>query len=419
MDTDRKTPSTSVRAALRALDDLDDMVTERIREPRDRLMALLKEHDGRLSETLRTEFKRSATELTERIRAKFEDNVAKKRKELRKRITGEETKRLRDHWREKRQQPPVMRLLDKIAFTAGVLNMMVSEFILLKAPEWFWLYYLAVMPALFCVKYVTYQRLRWQYFLIDFCYFGNLSCILQLLLFPPQSVLSQINFCISNGPLAFAIPVWHNSLVFHDVDRTSSTCIHLFPVLLTFALRWYPSAQTPQFLGPYYVPADQAEEQSLGFSHVMLGLLFYSMWQLLYLLKTEVLDRAKFEADPTLQSSLIWMASDTKNPTANFVLMVMRKIGYFAPTERYNSRELKTKMVFVGAQFVYTFFCFLPTPLLYRYFWAHCLFVLWLVGVVVHNGASYYIEVFSRRYAQQFAAVDREWTKRGEKQDQQ
>jgi len=289
--------------------------------------------------------------------------------------------------------------------------MTTSEFFLLKFPEWFWLWFLAVLPILFSVKYVTYKRLNWHYFLIDFCYFGNLSCFLQILLFPAQSVLSQINFCLANGPLAFAIPVWQNSLVFHDVDRTSSTYIHLFPVLLTFCLRWYPT-QTPQLLGPYYsTPADPAALNTLGFSHIFLATVLYAIWQALYLLKTEVLDRAKFEADPTLQSSLIWMASDTKNVCVNAVLVLLRKVGMFAPTERYNARQLKTKMVFVTTQFVYTIGTFLPAPLLYRYFWLHCLFVVWLVGVVVHNGASYYIEVFSRKYAQKFEGVDGEWIK--------
>lgn len=36
------------------------------------------------------------------------------------------------------------------------------------------------------------------------------------------------------------MPVWRNSLVFHDVEKITSLYIHIFPGLLLYTLRWYP-----------------------------------------------------------------------------------------------------------------------------------------------------------------------------------
>lgn len=48
-------------------------------------------------------------------------------------------------------------------------------------------------------------------------------------------------YMLATGPLAWAIPVWRNSLVFHDIDKITSIFIHAFPGMLVFCMRWYPN----------------------------------------------------------------------------------------------------------------------------------------------------------------------------------
>lgn len=74
-------------------------------------------------------------------------------------------------------------------------------------------------------------------------YYVQVLCILQLYAIPRSCALLKSNFLLANGPLAFAVPVWRNSLVFHDVEKITSLYIHIFPGLLTYALKWYPSTQ--------------------------------------------------------------------------------------------------------------------------------------------------------------------------------
>jgi len=97
-------------------------------------------------------------QLTELMKA----NVQKR---WRKAVTGDETKRVRDHIRD----PPVARRIDKLAFTFGVLNLTVSEFMLVKMPHLFWAWYMAVVPVLIFFRIPHYKSLRWSYFLLDFC----------------------------------------------------------------------------------------------------------------------------------------------------------------------------------------------------------------------------------------------------------
>lgn len=59
----------------------------------------------------------------------------------------------------------------------------------------------------------------------------------------------------------------------------------------------------------------------------------------------------------------------------------------------------KTKVVFMGVQALYTFLTILPSVLLYRSFALHLAFLSFMVLASAWNGASYYIEVFSRVYA--------------------
>ena len=47
-------------------------------------------------------------------------------------------------------------------------------------------------------------------------------------------------FVLANGPLAFAVLMNKNRLVFHDPVKTSGFFIHFSPALTTWALTWRP-----------------------------------------------------------------------------------------------------------------------------------------------------------------------------------
>mmetsp|Transcript_16438 Transcript_16438/g.33754 ORF Transcript_16438/g.33754 Transcript_16438/m.33754 type:complete len:150 (+) Transcript_16438:3-452(+) len=52
----------------------------------------------------------------------------------------------------------------------------------------------------------------------------------------------------------------------------------------------------------------------------------------------------------------------------------------------------------MGVQFIYTAVTLLPMKLFYSSMLAHGLYLLFMLWSCVHNGASYYFDVFSRKY---------------------
>ena len=85
-------------------------------------------------------------------------------------------------------------------------------------------------------RYLTYKAIKNQFFMLDFCYFLNVSVLLQSLACTPSSDSGfcgswfKSNFMLSHGPIALAILAWKNSLVFHSLDKMTSFYIHIMPV---------------------------------------------------------------------------------------------------------------------------------------------------------------------------------------------
>lgn len=100
-------------------------------------------------------------------------------KRMRKQITGAEDRKIRDHVLERMEQPPVVRLRDKVSFMFGVLGCAVLEFVVLRQPHDFARCYLCFIIPLLFMRLWMYTQLKWHYFLIDFCYVANAACLLQ------------------------------------------------------------------------------------------------------------------------------------------------------------------------------------------------------------------------------------------------
>ena len=67
-----------------------------------------------------------------------------------------------------------------------------------------------------------------------------ISCLLNIILAPNNITWIRLNYVLSTGPLAIASIAWRNSLVFHSLDKVTSTLIHVFPPVLMYNVRWFP-----------------------------------------------------------------------------------------------------------------------------------------------------------------------------------
>ena len=69
------------------------------------------------------------------------------------------------------------------------------------------------------LRYYTYHKKGYHYFLADLCYFVNLLCVLSIWVFPQSKRLFISAYCLAYGNNAIAIAMWRNSLVFHSMDK--------------------------------------------------------------------------------------------------------------------------------------------------------------------------------------------------------
>lgn len=356
-------------------------------------------------ESIKVKKMNNSNSSTQKVQNVLKAQAKKLQGKWRKAITGSSTKRVRDHIREVQEVPKNIKFLDKVGFTLGVLNILACQYFLLNVPQYFSTWYAVILPLTLVSRFYHFKSLNFHYFLIDFCYFTIFNTFLNLFVFRSSARFFKMCFVFSTGVLPVAIPVWRNSLIFHDFDKIVSVYIHILPCMLYYTMRW--NAYTFDNEGEMICdPTDVASCEPLYFSDYVYAMGIYCLWQAAYLLKTEVVDKAKFDAHPEIQTSLRWLAKDTKNEFSRMILKGLRKLGIFGAKEDFDATSMKTKLVFVASQLLLTVVSFLPTPFCYNNQLFHLLWIGVIFTISVFNGASFYIEVFSVRYQAQLKKMD-------------
>ena len=85
---------------------------------------------------------------------------------IRRTITGEEDRRVRDFVRQILDEPPVVRLRDKLSFFLGVAGCLVVESVALLAPQQFGTCFILCNLPLLIMRAYLYKRINMHYFLI-------------------------------------------------------------------------------------------------------------------------------------------------------------------------------------------------------------------------------------------------------------
>ncbi|KAG0165067.1 hypothetical protein DFQ28_009092 [Apophysomyces sp. BC1034] len=287
-----------------------------------------------------------------------------------------------------------VRLRDKISFVFGVTNACVAPALALRLPSWIPLYYSVQLVHLLTLRSIIYRSKRWHYFIFDMCYFVNVMMMLFLWAFPGSSMLFVATYCLTNGPVAWAIVTWRNSLVFHSLDKVTSVFIHIFPPLVCYVIRWMPEIMSDSLftdtssLTTYRNTRFPAlkELDVLSFRDAMLySTVAYCIWQALYFVFIIVRRREKVESGLRL-TSYSWLLNDNHGKRG----LIQQAAFVFG--EKYKLR------MFMLLQLIYNVATTIPTYFLYKHFWLHTFFLTAMFAASVWNGANYYIEVFSRRY---------------------
>ena len=110
---------------------------------------------------------------------------------------------------------------EKVAFIAGVLNIFISGYLIGAHPEHFYYWFTAQFFYFMPIRYYTYHKRGYHYFLADLCYFVNLLLLLTVWVAPQSKRLFISTYCLAYGNNAIAIAMWRNSMVFHSLDKVT------------------------------------------------------------------------------------------------------------------------------------------------------------------------------------------------------
>ena len=91
-----------------------------------------------------------------------------------------------------------IRRQDRLSYTLGVFNTMVTSWLLGSAPQYFYLWHSPKCLLLISLRWYTFHKEGKHYLLYDFCYWANLLCLLYLWGWPSSATMFQVLFLVCN-----------------------------------------------------------------------------------------------------------------------------------------------------------------------------------------------------------------------------
>ncbi|KAF5670197.1 integral membrane protein [Fusarium denticulatum] len=291
----------------------------------------------------------------------------------------------------------VISVREKVSFIFGVMNIFVSGYLIGAYPEYFHLWYTAQLLYFMPIRFFTYHRRGYHYFLADLCYFTNLLLALSIWVFPGSKRLFTASYCLAFGNNAVAIIMWRNSLVFHSFDKVTSLFIHIMPCATLHCIvhLFSPDKQKERFPAIWTIknsPPGSPTAYANVFSMLAWSSLPYLFWQVLYYIFITVRRRDKIAAGrPT---SFTWLKkSYARTWLGKFVL---------------RQPEHMQEATFMMIQYSYALLTMLPCPLWFLSRWASAGFLMVVFTWSIYNGATYYIDVFGVRFQKELEAMKAE-----------
>ncbi|KAF2709500.1 hypothetical protein K504DRAFT_276038 [Pleomassaria siparia CBS 279.74] len=346
--------------------------------------------------------------LKKRAKSRGADTRARVVEEWRRRIPteGEQLekykKRMRqsvDRLNERWNDSTAVTIREKTSFITAVMNIFISGYLVGAHPEIMPYWYTAQLLYFMPIRYYTYHKKGYHYFLADLCYFVNFLAVLSIWVFPKSKRLFISTYCLAFGNNAIAIAMWRNSLVFHSMDKVVSLFIHIMPCVTLHCLVHLlpPEYQKEHFPAIYdirYSSPDSPQHYGL-LQMVLWATIPYAVWQLGYHLLITVRRREKIAAGrPT---SFTWLR---KSYAKTWIGKIVLSLPNFLQ-----------EPAFMFIQYSYACITMIPCPIWFWYRWPSGLFLATVFVWSVYNGATYYIDVFGNRFQKELEALKKDVAK--------
>lgn len=308
-------------------------------------------------------------------------------------------------------------LREKVSFIAGVLNVFISGYLIGAHPNLFYYWFTAQLCYFMPIRYYTYRKRGYHYFLADMCYFVNLLLLLTIWVAPQSKRLFISTYCLANGNNAVAIAMWRNSMVFHSLDKvtrypdylhvngclkTNGICslfIHIMPPVTLHCLVHLttPAFQQERFPAIYAIRFSSPDSPEHYGLLAMMGWasLPYAIWQLSYHFLITVRRREKIAAGrPT---SFTWLRKSYANSWIGRLILSL-------PNSLHEP-------AFMLTQYGYALGSMIPCPIWFWYRWPSAGFLSTMFVWSIHNGATYYIDVFGKRFQNELEQLKKDVAK--------
>jgi hypothetical protein len=270
-----------------------------------------------------------------------------------------------------------IRFRDKCVYTFGVCNVILTTYLIGAFPQYVYLWQTPKMFFYIAKRFVAFKAAHEHYLLFDFCYFANGLSLAYCWFLYDSATAFQVLFLVANGPLAWAVLTFNNSMIFHSAPHMASVFIHTSPMILSFCFRW---SETPFTVCESWPECDEPATAPLTMlynAHV----LFYLWWAALYYVVVCVVldDRAKQKANRTL---------------FDFVID-MKGMGRLKGVSKH---ERVQKLVYMAMHAVFATVTMFMATAYYHSKAAHLAFMISTIAVSAWNASGYYFSVFAKRY---------------------
>lgn len=278
---------------------------------------------------------------------------------------------------------------EKAFYAAAVTLVAAGGFIIGKYPTYFPVFHTILFCALMPIRFYTYFKQSFQYYLADLCYYVNILLLLFLWVFPSSKSLFVSVFSLTLGTLCFAVITWRNSLVLHSIDKTTSSLIHFMPPITIFVL----VHEVPkEYIAENYPAIGQVESWNFV-NGIIVTSIYYTIWQVSYHYFITVRRREQIAKGRVTSFTYL-----KKKNSKTFLGRIVNGLPY--------------TWMQVGAfsliQFFYQILTMLPCPLWFRYKHLCGAFLIFIFAWSAYNGATYYVEVFGKRFEKEVATLKAE-----------
>lgn len=278
---------------------------------------------------------------------------------------------------------------EKLFYALAVFLIAAAGFIIGKYPTYFHVFHSVVFCVLMPIRFYSYFKQSFQYYLADLCYYVNLLLMLFIWVFPNSPTLFVSVFSLTMGTLSFAVITWRNSLVLHLIEKTTSSVIHILPPVTMFVI---VHEMPKDFLAERF-PAVATTDKWNFINGIIWTSIYYTTWQVSYHYFITI--KRKVEIDKGVVTSFTYLKKkQEKSP-----------LGRLVNSLPYNWMQITA---FTLIQFFYQILSMMFCPIWFKYKHACGAFMLLIFIWASYNGATYYVDVFGKRWEKEVAKLKAE-----------